>query len=57
MARALRDPSPRRSKPFLADNRGAPPDRIPESELLGSKAGAFTNAKKDEPGPFARAEA
>jgi DNA-binding NtrC family response regulator len=57
VARALRDPSPRRSKPFLADNRGAPPDRIPESELLGSKAGAFTNAKKDEPGPFARAEA
>jgi transcriptional regulator with PAS, ATPase and Fis domain len=37
-------------------NCGALPDTLLESELLGHKAGAFTDAKKDKPGRFALAE-
>ncbi len=55
-ARALHRLSPRRDKPFLAVNCGALPDNLLESELFGYKAGAFTDAKKDRPGRFARAE-
>ena len=44
-----------RKKPFVAVNCGAIPDTLLESELFGYKAGAFTDARKDKPGLFARA--
>ncbi len=56
MARAIHNLSPRRDNPFVAINCGALPDTLLESELFGYKAGAFTNAMKDKPGRFARAE-
>ena len=37
-------------------NCGALPDNLLESELFGYRAGAFTDARKDTPGRFARAE-
>jgi len=55
-ARAIYDISFRKDKPFVAINCGALPDTLLESELFGYKAGAFTDAKKDKPGRFARAE-
>jgi len=55
-ARAIHNLSPRRKKPMVTVNCGALPDTLLESELFGHKAGAFTDAKKDKPGRFARAE-
>jgi len=55
-ARAMHDLSFRRAKHFVALNCGALPDTLLESELFGYKAGAFTDARKDKPGRFARAE-
>lgn len=55
-ARALHTLSRRRKKPFVAVNCAALPDTLLESELFGYKAGAFTDARKDTPGRFARAE-
>jgi PAS domain S-box-containing protein len=56
VARAIHQLSRRRPKPFVAINCGALPDTLLESELFGYKAGAFTDARKDKPGRFARAE-
>jgi PAS domain S-box-containing protein len=55
-ARALHSLSPRKRKPFVAVNCAALPDTLLESELFGHAAGAFTDARKDTPGRFARAE-
>lgn len=55
-ARALHSLSPHRKKPFVAVNCSALPDTLLESELFGYKAGAFTDAKQDKPGRFARAQ-
>ncbi|MEA1926731.1 MAG: sigma 54-interacting transcriptional regulator [Candidatus Auribacterota bacterium] len=55
-ARAIHHLSPRKARPLIAVNCGALPDALLESELFGYKAGAFTDAKKDKPGRFARAE-
>ena len=55
-ARAIHNLSFRKGEPFVAVNCGALPDTLLESELFGYKAGAFTDAKKDKPGRFARAE-
>ena len=55
-ARALHNLSLRRKGPFVAVNCGALPDTLLESELFGYKAGAFTDAKRDKPGRFARAQ-
>jgi len=56
VARAIHNLSERRAKPMVSVNCGALPDTLLESELFGYKAGAFTDAKKDKPGFFARAE-
>jgi len=56
IARAVHNLSPRKDKPFVAVNCGALPDTLLESELFGYKKGAFTDAKTDKPGRFARAE-
>jgi len=55
-ARAIHNLSRRRRKNFVAVNCGALPDTLLESELFGYKAGAFTDARRDKPGRFARAE-
>ena len=55
-ARALHTLSPRKKKPFVAVNCGALPDTLLESELFGHTAGAFTDARRDTAGRFARAE-
>jgi PAS domain S-box-containing protein len=55
VAHSLHELSGRKSKPFVAINCSALPDSLLESELFGYKAGAFTDAKKDKPGTFSRA--
>lgn len=56
LAMALHDLSERKSQPFVIVNCGALPDTLLESELFGYVRGAFTDAKRDKPGRFARAE-
>ena len=55
-ARAIHNLSPRRKKFFVPVNCAALPDTLLESELFGYKAGAFTDAKRDKAGRFARAD-
>ena len=54
-ARALHYNSLRWNKPFVAENCGAVPDELLESELFGHKRGAFTGAVADHVGLFERA--
>lgn len=56
LARAIHNNSAHKMGPFVPVNCGALPDTLIESELFGYKAGAFTDAKKDKPGRFARAQ-
>ncbi len=56
VARAIHNHGPRCKCPFVAINCAALPDTLLESELFGYTRGAFTDAKKDKPGRFARAE-
>lgn len=51
-ARALHYNSLRQDKIFVAENCGALPDELLESELFGHKRGAFTGANEDRVGLF-----
>lgn len=53
-ARAIHTASGQRGD-FIAVNCAALPDTLLESELFGYKKGAFSEAKQDKPGRFARA--
>lgn len=55
VARAIHRLSPRKDKPFVVVNCAGIPATLLESELFGYRAGAFTGAKYDKPGLFARA--
>src|SRR5699024_4502868 len=55
IARLLHEQSPRSSGPFVPVNCNAIPNTLLESELFGSKKGAFTGADRDRPGLLAEA--
>ena len=52
VARALHYAGPRRAKRFVAQNCGALPETLLESELFGHRRGAFTGAHADKKGLF-----
>lgn len=56
LARALHDNSPRADKPFVAENVGAMPEHLLESELFGHERGAFTGAVSARVGLFEQAD-
>lgn len=55
VARAIHANSPRSKKPFIAENCGAIPESLCESELFGHKKGSFTGANEDREGVFVAA--
>ncbi|HEY8428604.1 MAG TPA: sigma-54 dependent transcriptional regulator, partial [Sandaracinaceae bacterium] len=55
VARFVHDASDRASGPFVQLNCAALPASLAEAELFGVRRGAFTDAREDRPGIFARA--
>lgn len=56
LARAIHYSGPRKDKRFVAQNCGALPDTLLESELFGHKRGSFTGAHADKKGLFELAD-
>ncbi len=56
VARAIHYAGPRKERRFVAQNCGALPDTLLESELFGHKRGAFTGAHADKKGLFELAD-
>ncbi len=56
LARAIHYSGPRRERKFVAQNCGALPDTLLESELFGHKRGSFTGAHADKKGLFELAD-
>jgi len=56
VALALHTASPRKAKPFLAENCAAVPANLLESELFGHTKGSFTGAIADRDGHFVAAD-
>ncbi|MFZ5595508.1 MAG: sigma-54 interaction domain-containing protein [Bacillota bacterium] len=56
LARAIHNLSLRKNNTMVAVNCAALPDTLLESELFGYMAGAFTDARRNKQGRFARAE-
>jgi two-component system response regulator HupR/HoxA len=52
LARAIHYSGPRKDRKFVAQNCGALPDTLLESELFGHKRGSFTGAHADKKGLF-----
>jgi len=52
VARAIHYAGPRKQSRFVAQNCGALPDTLLESELFGHKRGSFTGAHEDKKGLF-----
>ena len=52
IARAIHHTGPRKARQFVAQNCGALPDTLLESELFGHRRGAFTGAGADRKGLF-----
>ena len=52
VARVIHDSGPRVRGPFLDVNCAAIPETLPEAELFGFEAGAFTDARRPKPGLF-----
>src|SRR5262249_34881813 len=52
VARLVHRLGPRRGGPFVAINCPAIPETLLEAELFGFEDGAFTDARRAQPGPF-----
>ena len=56
IAKAIHSSGSRSSERLITINCGGIPENLLESELFGYKKGAFTNAHKDKPGHFSKAD-